>query len=433
MYPIPANATRIRYLESTGTQYIDTGIVPTGATKVRCVFSLDNLNNFSPVFWSRGSSSTDKAFCFEGENKGQARWDYGNYGPLQVANALVAGQRYTVEVNSGTLSVAESTLQRTEQTFTGAGSIILFNFCNYVNGERQMLSAARQPVRIYGFTIYDGTTLVRSFVPVRVGTVGYLFDRVSGQLFGNAGTGDFVLGPDVFKQGVVPTRMMVGGVMKKPLLPSQYVELEFVNTNGDTVSGDAKKVNSSAAFNTGFTPTASTVVETIICPGNNGTGAWETFIGGSKSGDTESGSWLLRRVAANAQICFTVNAWTGQYTKVNVVNESSWCKLRISITSIYSDVDGVTKTETVPNSSSFTGVAPIWIGAAGRSTYGNSYRGCKALIGRTTITDNGAVVRDYVPAMRKADSVCGFYDLVSGTFKTSEVTGHSFTSNGYST
>jgi hypothetical protein len=32
---------------------------------------------------------------------------------------------------------------------------------------------------------------------VRKGTVGYLYDRVSGKLFGNAGTGDFVLGPDV--------------------------------------------------------------------------------------------------------------------------------------------------------------------------------------------------------------------------------------------
>jgi hypothetical protein len=34
-------------------------------------------------------------------------------------------------------------------------------------------------------------------VPVRVGDVGYMFDRVSGQLFGNAGTGAFVLGSDL--------------------------------------------------------------------------------------------------------------------------------------------------------------------------------------------------------------------------------------------
>jgi hypothetical protein len=39
----------------------------------------------------------------------------------------------------------------------------------------------------------DGT---RDFVPVRVGQVGYLYDRVSGTLYGNAGTGNFTVGPD---------------------------------------------------------------------------------------------------------------------------------------------------------------------------------------------------------------------------------------------
>lgn len=38
--------------------------------------------------------------------------------------------------------------------------------------------------------------MVRDFIPVRVGQVGYLYDRVSGQLFGKYGTGDFIVGPD---------------------------------------------------------------------------------------------------------------------------------------------------------------------------------------------------------------------------------------------
>ena len=37
------------------------------------------------------------------------------------------------------------------------------------------------------------------YIPVRVGQVGYMYDRVSRRLFGNAGTGAFVLGPDVAK------------------------------------------------------------------------------------------------------------------------------------------------------------------------------------------------------------------------------------------
>lgn len=37
---------------------------------------------------------------------------------------------------------------------------------------------------------------ILDFIPVRVGTTGYMYDRVSGQLFGNDGSGDFVLGND---------------------------------------------------------------------------------------------------------------------------------------------------------------------------------------------------------------------------------------------
>ena len=51
-------------------------------------------------------------------------------------------------------------------------------------------------LKIYDFQIYDNGILVRYFIPVRVGTVGYMYDKVSGKLFGNAGTGEFILGPD---------------------------------------------------------------------------------------------------------------------------------------------------------------------------------------------------------------------------------------------
>ena len=41
-----------------------------------------------------------------------------------------------------------------------------------------------------------GTTVVLDMIPVRVGNVGYMYDKVSRKLFGNAGTGYFILGPD---------------------------------------------------------------------------------------------------------------------------------------------------------------------------------------------------------------------------------------------
>ena len=51
-------------------------------------------------------------------------------------------------------------------------------------------------VTIYYFKVWEDDALVLDLIPVRVGTTGYMYDKVSGQLFGNEGTGNFILGPD---------------------------------------------------------------------------------------------------------------------------------------------------------------------------------------------------------------------------------------------
>jgi hypothetical protein len=53
-------------------------------------------------------------------------------------------------------------------------------------------------VKMYSFKIYDGNNNLRlDMIPVRVGTTGYMYDRVSGRLFGNLGTGGFGIGNDI--------------------------------------------------------------------------------------------------------------------------------------------------------------------------------------------------------------------------------------------
>ena len=56
----------------------------------------------------------------------------------------------------------------------------------------------KRSCRVWAFSVshYGENDPYMSIIPVRKGTVGYLYDRVSGKLFYNAGTGDFVLGPD---------------------------------------------------------------------------------------------------------------------------------------------------------------------------------------------------------------------------------------------
>ena len=40
-----------------------------------------------------------------------------------------------------------------------------------------------------GVSIFD-------FIPIRKDGVGYMYDNITGQLFGNQGTGAFIIGPD---------------------------------------------------------------------------------------------------------------------------------------------------------------------------------------------------------------------------------------------
>jgi len=51
--------------------------------------------------------------------------------------------------------------------------------------------------KVYSYKLYDNDILVRDFIPVRIGNIGYMFDKVTGKMFGNSGTGNFILGPDI--------------------------------------------------------------------------------------------------------------------------------------------------------------------------------------------------------------------------------------------
>ena len=54
----------------------------------------------------------------------------------------------------------------------------------------------RARTRIMKFESIRNGEKVADIIAVRKDGVGYMYDRVSGQLFGNSGTGEFIIGPD---------------------------------------------------------------------------------------------------------------------------------------------------------------------------------------------------------------------------------------------
>ena len=188
----------VEYIESTGTQWIDTGIIANGDTKVDLDFQIVTITA-SFMFGSR-VSGVNKAYTFNIGNMANGGEFVSGYGNASSPRAEADTKRHTVMKNHRTTYFDGSLkYQASKQSFTTPGSLELF--ACYNNGAKGYLPAQ---MRLYSCTLYDGVTegertLLRDFIPCyrKADRVGGLYDTVSGEFFENAGTGEFLIGGEV--------------------------------------------------------------------------------------------------------------------------------------------------------------------------------------------------------------------------------------------
>lgn len=178
----------VEYLSSTSdaTQYIDTGVVPDLNTGIQIVVYRYN--------------TADTYMCGLRDTTGNTRWcignpgyyGYGDYNGIRSVPTYIQAIYNLNYLNDGTFNTPGYGSAATLPTlsFTPANNIRLFGSAG------MSASYSKWYGRIYEVKITQGNILAMHLIPVRVGTTGYMYDKVSKQMFGNAGTGDFVLGPD---------------------------------------------------------------------------------------------------------------------------------------------------------------------------------------------------------------------------------------------
>ena len=190
--------TKLEYIQSNGTQYIDTGIVPKNNTRVDADCDITYGTNWIMIL---GSYDPNKYFSW---------WANGAtiYAYYGTSNKIVAGEngRQTLSANKNIWTAGNSTISFSEASFTANTSIYLFSVHN--GGDYSKAS-----MKLYSCQIYDNDVLVRDFIAAKLsdGTVG-LYDKLSGLLYINAGTGTFEAGPAVNLGGIF---VKVNGVWKQ--------------------------------------------------------------------------------------------------------------------------------------------------------------------------------------------------------------------------
>lgn len=192
VYPV---WTRIEYLESTGTQYINTGVKADQYSFKLNIQFMNHTSSGEKDVWGNINSSQGDKYGFVSGVSGQNFFQWGGsnwsktgatanqwhvvtyeYPDANNRNMIADGTSYTVAISNNNIILSNS-------------NIYLFS-----DGPRGRMKFNG---KIKYAKIYINNTLVRDFIPVRIGTTGYMFDKVTGKMFGNSGTGNFVLGPDI--------------------------------------------------------------------------------------------------------------------------------------------------------------------------------------------------------------------------------------------
>ena len=200
MSKLPTGYTELEYIQSSGTQYIDTGVKPSNNTQVSINFNANPIKNNTEILGAR-NSGVYYELLFENYGSPVLYLQYGSKTPTVQVSAgafnLKISNGKLCNISTGAIMVDASA----SGTFSISNTLYLFALHNASGGVERGIAA-----KLYSCTIYNENTMVRDFVPCKnvSGAVG-LYDTVEGQFYANAGTGTFTAGPEVVYEPDAPT------------------------------------------------------------------------------------------------------------------------------------------------------------------------------------------------------------------------------------
>lgn len=183
---LPFGYIELAYLQSSGTQYIDTGYKPNQNTRIVMDSQLNSTPNGNVfLFGARGNGAVQMFELVYIASTG-FRADYGS-SIASFGSSVGATELLHLDFNKNSATLNDKvTKTLTSSTFNSPVNLVLF--CVNSNGSKSSYAS----MKLYSFQIYDNGTIVRDYIPCidPNGSVG-LYDLVNEKFYTNAGTGVF--------------------------------------------------------------------------------------------------------------------------------------------------------------------------------------------------------------------------------------------------
>lgn len=193
---IAAIGTPIEYIQSSGTQYINSNFIPKATTRTIMKAEPMSWSAWSAFFGTRNATSPTASQAYIAAVPAATLYRSDYFGSSLTAETPTIMQITNIDKNKNICSFNNIMITNTSSTVNATTNMFLLAL-NDVGTAKYFLSA-----KLYSCQIYDGNTLVRDFIPIKTTTNIYgLWDNVNKVLYKNAGTGAFTGGSAVTLTG----------------------------------------------------------------------------------------------------------------------------------------------------------------------------------------------------------------------------------------
>lgn len=228
---LPDEYQEVEYIESTGTQWIDTNILINSDTNIEydLSFKIKLQNNRVGIigvedFWynSLSINAFSNGFVFANSQYPNRMINYKDIALDTVYKVKVNKEEIFVNGNAGI------SLPDTNTPFSN----------KYVLMPHRIAGGTRISSQYYYVKIIIDNVLVRDFIPCyrKSDNVIGMYDLVSNQFFTNQGTGDFIVGSNVYRKKLVNQIKKNNKIYyKKPDFINLFTQLEYLEVDGEKI------------------------------------------------------------------------------------------------------------------------------------------------------------------------------------------------------
>ena len=199
-YILPQGYIRLAYIESTGTQWVDSRWKPNQNTSAYLQIQITDITKGTDIF---GAYTADNRFELYRYN---SYLEPGFYKSCNNKKIPIDTKLHTWFFNKNVFKQdGENTITFTSGTFQGQSNIYVGAMSRSAGNQKSF-----PPQKIYFCRLWNGDTIIRDMVPVQTistitsadgtscpsGSIG-LLDLVENKFYQNKGTGTFIAGPEI--------------------------------------------------------------------------------------------------------------------------------------------------------------------------------------------------------------------------------------------